>query len=119
MSLPAGFLDELEGLLQAVHERGVAYVDLEKPANILLGDDGRPHLVDFQISLRRPASLVRALQAEDRRHLLKHRKRLAPDTLTGAERAAIQQRSLPLRLHRLLTRPYFRLRRRLQGGSRR
>ena len=46
--VPDGFFAELEALLREVHKRGIAYVDTNKPQNILLGDDGRPHLIDFQ-----------------------------------------------------------------------
>ena len=41
---------QLHDLLREIHRRNVAYVDTNKPENILLGDDGRPYLIDFQIS---------------------------------------------------------------------
>lgn len=110
-----GFLDALEQLLADVHARGVAYVDLEKVENILVGDDGHPWLIDFQISLASPGWLVRRFQREDVRHLLKHRKRLAPDTLSSGQAEAVKRRSRGLEIHRLLTRPYFRARRAWQA----
>ena len=36
--------------LREMHVRGIAYVDLHKRENVIVGDDGRPYLVDFQIS---------------------------------------------------------------------
>ncbi len=50
LPVPDAFFDDLAALLAEVHRRRVAYVDANKPQNILVGDDGRPHLIDFQIS---------------------------------------------------------------------
>lgn len=111
------FFAGLANTLQAVHERGVAYVDLNKPENILLGEDGRGHLIDFQISYapRRRFFLtrfvLRQLQREDWYHLLKHKRRLRPDQLTDEERQRGERRSTAINLHRILSRPYFLIRR--------
>src|SRR5205085_3317670 len=43
-----GFFGELADLLAAMHRCGVAYVDLHKRENVIVGDDGRPYLIDFQ-----------------------------------------------------------------------
>jgi len=45
----AGFFDELERLLDAMHNRGLAYLDLNKRENVIVSEDGLPVLVDFQI----------------------------------------------------------------------
>lgn len=117
---PDGFFDQLAALLRELHSRNIAYVDTNKPQNILVGDDGRPHLIDFQISydlhelgdnwLNR--RLLYLFQHEDIYHFLKHKKRLRPDEMTPADWAGAHRRSWPIRLHRLLTRPYFLVRRR-------
>ncbi|MCS7271215.1 MAG: hypothetical protein NZ703_09025, partial [Gemmataceae bacterium] len=39
------------------HRRGVAYVDLHKRENIIVGNDGQPYLVDFQISWQRRTTM--------------------------------------------------------------
>jgi len=119
--VPDHFFDQLLALVRVVHRRGIAYVDTNKPQNILLGDDGKPHLIDFQISwdghhLGRwwpSAWLLRRLQADDLYHLIKHKRRLRPDELTSAERDQLTRKSMFIRIHRFLTRPYFLLRRRL------
>ena len=121
--VPDGFFAELERLMAEVHRRGIAYVDTNKPQNILLGDDGRPHLIDFQISWDRgPGWLLRRLQREDLYHLRKHRRRMRPDELTPEQLAAAKQVGVWVRVHRLLTWPYFRFRRwlfrRLEKGGR-
>ena len=48
--VPDHFFDKLHEPTREVHRRGIAYVDTNKPQNILLGEDGEPHLIDFQIS---------------------------------------------------------------------
>jgi hypothetical protein len=118
-SVPDGFFAALLELMDKIHRRGIAYVDANKCPNILVGDDGRPYLIDFQISwdvrLLGDTPLnrwwLRRLQREDIYHLLKHRRRLRPDELTDQERQTSQHPSLLIRAHRWLTRPYFRIRR--------
>lgn len=110
--VPDGFFAELERLMAEVHRRGIAYVDTNKPQNILLGDDGRPHLIDFQISWDRgPRWLLRRLQREDLYHLRKHRRRMRPDEMTAEELVAAKHVGWWVRLHRVVTWPYFRVRR--------
>ena len=118
--VPDGFFDKLQALLRELHRRDVAYVDTNKPENILLGDDGLPHLIDFQISfdLHEPIpgliarALLRHLQHEDLYHVLKHKRRLRKDELTAAEAELADRKSLLIRLHRFVFKPYFLLRRR-------
>jgi hypothetical protein len=94
---------------------------MNKSTNILLGDDGRPYLIDFQISCDLhewgdwffTRWWLRRFQREDWYHLLKHKRRLRPDELTAHEKRAVEQRSWLIRLHRFLSRPYFVIRRAL------
>jgi hypothetical protein len=126
--VPDGFFDRLQALIDELHRRDLAYVDTNKPENILLGADGLPHLIDFQISadLREPLpvpvplplpaavrrAIVRRMQRADLYHLLKHKKRLRRDEMTPDELARAGRRGFLIRLHRFLTRPYFLIRRR-------
>lgn len=115
------FFDELFGLVQALHHRHIAYVDLNKRENILLGEDGRPHLIDFQISLLLPPVgwrrlrpvrwLLARFQNADRYHCLKHKRRLRPDLLTAEEQCAVARISPYIRVHRWLFRPLIQVRR--------
>jgi hypothetical protein len=130
-SVGDAFFEQLLTLLRALHARHIAYVDLNKRQNILLGDDGRPYLIDFQISLLCPPTgwrrwtpvrwLLARFQQGDYYHYLKHKRRLRPDLLTAEERIAVSRLSLWIRLHRWITRPLTHLRRRtlrhLQGGD--
>jgi hypothetical protein len=121
-AIPDDFFDRLREIFQAIHDRGVAYGDANKRSNILVAD-GRPILIDFQISLRADACdlwamrrlwqrVVEYLQHKDLYHLYKHKRRLRPDLLTADEDALSRHRSGLHGLHRKLTKPYRSLRRR-------
>ena len=84
------FFPVLLQTLQAVHQAGFAYVDLHKRENILVSEDGKPYLIDFQICFFAtprnwfwPISgrVLKVLQQSDLYHLSKHVKRLRPDQL--------------------------------------
>jgi len=115
------FFDRLLELLETLWSRDVAYVDLNKRENVLLGDDGRPYLIDFQISLHLPRDdwgrwrllrwLLARFQAADRYHALKHKRKLRPDLLSESERRELANLSIWIKLHRWLTRPITRMRR--------
>jgi hypothetical protein len=120
--VPDAFFDQLADMIGKLHARHMAYVDLNKRENVLLGDDGRPYLIDFQIALHLPPTgwrrlrpvqwFLRRFQHGDRYHFLKHKRRLRPDLLTAQERAEVEHLSPWIRLHRRLTRPLTNLRRR-------
>ena len=120
---PPGFFDALREIFDAIHARGVAYCDANKRSNILVTDDGKPVLVDFQISIRRRdnwiwplRSIVRAmvdyLSEKDIYHLYKHKRFLAPAELTAEEAALARPRGWLHQGHRKLTKPYRYIRRR-------
>jgi hypothetical protein len=119
--VPDTLFDELFALLKTLHERDIAYVDTNKPQNILQGDDGRPHLIDFQISFdlhdfgNNPLTraILHRLQKEDLYHILKHKRKLRPDLMTEEEQARAKKVSGFIKAHRVLTRPYFLIRRRI------
>ena len=74
--LPRDFFERLEDLVCELHARGVCHNDLHKEPNVLVGPDGRPQLVDFQLASvhgeRGRSFRVRA--AEDLRHVKKHQR---------------------------------------------
>ncbi len=115
------FFDELAELLRAVHGRYVAYVDTNKRDNILLGEDGKPWLIDFQISWNCRKNgrsnfisrwLLRRFQAEDWYHYYKHKAGLARRICSPEDFAKAANRSLYIRTHRLIAQPLIRARRR-------
>jgi predicted Ser/Thr protein kinase len=114
---------ELHDLLQIMHKRNMAYVDLHKLENIILGHDGRPYLIDFQVcfdlSARWPGNgrvaryCLARLQEIDIYHLNKHLVRYLPETLTAEQ---IRQKSaipLLIRIHRRFGAPLRTARRKL------
>ena len=118
--VPVGFWPRLETAMREVHGHGVAYVDSNKPENVLVGDDGHPYLIDFQIAWgggRGNHALARwwlgRLQREDLYHVLKHKRRFDRNSMTPEELARVRRRSLLIRAHRVANRPYLIVRRRL------
>jgi hypothetical protein len=120
-SVPDPLFEELRRLFDEIHRRRIAYVDANKPQNILHGDDDRPYLIDFQISFDLheiggdwflSRALLRRLQDADDYHLLKHKRKLRPDLMTLDEQYRVSRRGGFIRAHRWLTRPYFIIRRR-------
>ncbi|MFQ5590282.1 MAG: hypothetical protein ACE5HE_03870 [Phycisphaerae bacterium] len=117
------FYTQLRSQIDQLHARGVAYVDLEKCDNVLVGDDGRPYLIDFQISWYLPAKwggelwparrLRSWLQAGDLYHIIKLQRRTRPDQLAPGVLAASYRRPWFLRLHQRLSWPFTLIRRRI------
>ncbi len=119
MDMPDDYFARLDVLLDQVHQRDTAYVDLNKPENILVGDDGRPYLVDFQISYAPLGrwdmlgyALLRLLQRCDRYHLAKQVQRSWQTHMTDAQRCQVAMPPVWIRVHRLIARPIILLRRR-------
>ncbi len=127
--VPDDFFERLRELVAGLHARHIAYADLEKNENILLDAQGRPALIDFQISWhwppdprdRRGASgflphalgqwILTSLQGSDWYHLQKHRRRHRRDQMTAEEIAQSYVLQPSIRWHRRLNRPFQRVRR--------
>jgi RIO-like serine/threonine protein kinase len=73
--LPRDYFERLEELVRALHARGVCHNDLHKEANVLVGADGYPALVDFQLASVHPhgGRIFASRAREDLRHVWKHR----------------------------------------------
>ncbi len=117
----AEFFSRLESLLNAIHARSIAYVDTNKRENILYGADGKPYLIDFQISFfcRHGEKdnllsrwILRRLQKEDWYHFYKHKTRLAAQICTPDDFQHANNRSWYIRLHRSFAQPIIHARRR-------
>lgn len=105
------FFEKLEELIGELHARRIAYVDLHKAENVIVGEDGLPYLIDFQISVTLPQIrglgwIFQIFAKSDLYHLEKHR----------LHTAHISTSDLPrpwwIRLHRRLTIPMRNARRR-------
>ncbi len=82
--------------LRRLHRAGVSHNDLAKEQNWLRTPDGRAMLTDFQLAtcFSRRGRIFRLAAYEDLRHLLKHKRRYAPDSLTAAERKMLARKIL-------------------------
>ena len=113
-ALPEDFFERLAELVGDLHRRGVCHNDLHKEQNVLVGEDGRPSLVDFQLASvhARSDAAFAARAREDLRHVEKHRRRYTRDgrgprgeRLFG--RGAGQPRSLLARVWRRAGKPIY------------
>lgn len=108
------FFEQVEKLLQVLHAQRIIYVDLHKQENVLVGDDGLPYLIDFQVSVQLPdwalcRPLFQALRDCDCYNFDKHR------WIHGLPPASGKSWPMPIwiRLHRKIGVPLRTLRRRL------
>jgi len=125
MEVQDGFFDALYRILGEVHNRGIAYVDLEKPSNIILGEDGLPYLIDFQVAFHVPARYLgqtcpmrwirRRLQQADMYHARKHYRRLMKGRLSAEEIARLRRKPRLVEVGNVIGAPLKKLRRRLLG----
>ena len=119
------FFPRLFALLKNIHDRGIAYVDLEKASNILLGDDGRPYLIDFQVAFYVPRKYLgeiaplrwwrRRLQQADLYHATKHYRRIKREHLTKEQIARLRKKPLSVRVANVVWFPYKKLMRLMVG----
>ena len=114
--------------LHKLHRARITHNDLAKEQNWLRGADGNAYLTDFQLAFvfTRRSKLFRVAAYEDIRHLLKHKRKYAPDALTPAEKRVLARKSLPTRIwmatgkrvYRVITRGVFGFVDREGGGPR-
>jgi AMP-binding enzyme C-terminal domain len=90
----AAYFRSAKAALRALHRAGISHNDLAKEQNWLYAD-GRAYLTDFQLAarFRRRSPLFRIARYEDLRHLLKHKRRYAPETLTMTEQRVLARKS--------------------------
>ena len=108
--LPRDYFERLEELVREVHRAGVCHNDLHKEPNLLVLADGRPALIDFQLaSIHRGGRRFRVRQAEDLRHVDKHRRRYARRGApkTDRDRAGRAKRSGLAAVWRRLGKPVY------------
>jgi len=124
------FFDEFHEIVKNIHERGVAFVDLAKKENVVVTNEGRPFLIDFQISIAKRKSrlpffwvwnvLVSIMQRADIYHVYKHKHRIRPDWVTPEEMRKYVRKPSFNRLHKYIFRkPYHIIKRSIipKGGD--
>jgi serine/threonine protein kinase len=107
--LPKEFFEELRRLVENIHELGLAHCDLKRAPNILLGDDGRPYIVDWSASIFKTETrffplnlLYRRFLLDDYNAITKIQLRHCPENVTPEEKKRYDHRSGPERLIRTI-----------------
>ena len=100
MTLPETFFDDLKNIVDSFHKRGLAHCDLKNGANVLVGNDGRPYIVDWSASISEkecrffPMNRVYLrFVLDDYFAIIKLKMRYAPETLTLEEKTQYAHRS--------------------------
>jgi len=117
------FFPELKAILETMHARKIAYVDLHKRENIIVGNDGKPYLIDFQIGIDAARKRVawipgmsyffEILSQSDFYHLAKHVVKHEPERKGDPAYDLEKLRPWWIKLHRKFAVPFRELRRRL------
>ncbi|MFC1531925.1 hypothetical protein ACFL7M_00950 [Thermodesulfobacteriota bacterium] len=99
-ALPRVFFEELRALVERIHERGLAHCDLKRAPNIILGDDGKPYIVDWSTALLKwefrffPFNLIyRRFIQDDLNALTKIRLKHCPELVSHKEKSRYTSRS--------------------------
>jgi hypothetical protein len=110
------FLPKLMELIKQMHLHDIAYVDLHKAENVLVGDDGNPYMFDFQISAHLPSRwlkhLLSILQQSDIYHLSRQVGFYRPDQFADMFPEGLI-RPWWIRVHRCVAMPFRQTRRKL------
>jgi serine/threonine protein kinase len=100
MKLPETFFDDLKNIVDSFHKRGLAHCDLKNGANVLVGHDGRPYILDWSASISEkecrffPMNLIYLrFVLDDYFAIIKLKIRYAPETLTLKEKRQYAQQS--------------------------
>ncbi len=97
--LAEDFFDHLDELVGSLHTAGVCHNDLHKEQNVLVGGDGFPHLIDFQLASVHPRRgwLFESRVRDDLRHVQKHRRRYTREGRGPESAGALRGRGHGLR----------------------
>ncbi len=94
------FFDDLKNIVDSFHKRGLAHCDLKNGANVLVGHDGRPYIVDWSASISEKECRFFPLNRiylrfvmDDYFAIIKLKMRYAPETLTPEEKRKYAQLS--------------------------
>ncbi|MCL5104360.1 MAG: hypothetical protein M1133_09635 [Armatimonadetes bacterium] len=95
-SLDNKFYVRLRTVIDDIHSRGVAHCDLRSRGNVMLGEDGRPYVVDFAACVYRGRGinpffkwLFHQFVLADRNAVLRIKQRTSPELITDQDRAEL------------------------------
>jgi RIO-like serine/threonine protein kinase len=97
--IPQEFYAALVSLLDAIHNAGLAHCDLKREPNIIMGDDGKPYIVDWSASISKsefgifPLSLIfKRFVRDDLNAVVKIKLKYNPELVTTEEKARYMDR---------------------------
>ncbi|MCL5103378.1 MAG: hypothetical protein M1133_04605 [Armatimonadetes bacterium] len=92
-ALSSKFYTDLRRVIDDMHARGVAHCDLRSRGNVMLGDDGRPYVIDFAACVYRGRGinpffrwLFHQFVLADRNAILRIKQRVSPELLTDQDK---------------------------------
>jgi serine/threonine protein kinase len=107
--LPIRFFEALRDLVERVHQRGLCHCDLKRAANVLVGDDGSPYLIDWSAAILErefrffPARRIyERFLLDDRNAVIKLQLRHCPEAIPVEDLRRYQNRSAAERAVRKL-----------------
>lgn len=100
-ALDEQFFTDLKELIDRFHDRGIAHCDLKRAPNIILGNDGKPYIIDWAASISKsefrffPLNLIyeRFLQ-DDLNAITKIKLKYRPEGVTDEEKLRYTERSM-------------------------
>jgi len=99
--LSVEFFEALRDLVERVHRRGLCHCDLKRAANVLVGEDGQPYLIDWSAAILErefkffPARLIyKRFLLDDRHASIKLQLRHCPEAIEPEELRRYQNRGV-------------------------
>jgi serine/threonine protein kinase len=107
--LPVQFFEALRDLVERVHRRGLCHCDLKRAANVMVGKDGKPYIIDWSAALLErefsffPARLIyKRFLLDDCHAVIKLQLRHRPEAIHPEELRQYENRGVAERLIRKL-----------------
>ena len=99
-NLDDSFYNDLRILIDNIHKRGLAHCDLKRAPNIILGNDGKPYIIDWAAAISEnefgffPFSYIyRRFLQDDLNAITKLKLKYCPDSVSPEEKDLYMKRS--------------------------
>lgn len=91
-NVPADYFIKMEQIVSKLHECGFVHLDLRNLGNMILGDDGKPYIIDFQSCLstkHMPRFIRKYLEKVDFSGIYKAWERKCPQALAEGRKSVL------------------------------
>ena len=99
-NLDEKFYRDLEELIERMHDRGIAHCDLKRAPNIMIGNDGKPYIIDWAASISKsefrlfPLNLIyERFIRDDLNAVTKIKLKYLPESVSAEEKLRYTERS--------------------------